>query len=154
MSNFTRMLIVEKIPGIVCVVACMASVLMGFGVGFIVFGIDETMAYADTATVYQAGAPYHDVIYYDVDRYGEYEPLEITRLPYAFNEALDNHLYLVTISDGYIVVYNSESNGGGVKMSTNTYVGALSTEDQERLLYGIRVYTDEELVRILQNYGS
>ena len=150
MNNFTKMLIAEKIPGIFCAVACMASVLIGFGVGYMVFGpIDEALAYADTKTVHQAGAPYYEAV-----NYMEYMQQEILCSPYAYDEALDIHLYVVKILDGYITVYYSEHNGGGIKVFTNIHAGALSREDQDSLIQGIRVYSEEELVRILQDYGS
>ena len=154
MNNITKMLIAEKVPGIVCAAACMASVLMGFGLGFLAFGsADENLTYADTTTVYQAGAPYYGAVNYE-----EYELPEISCVPYAYYETVDtnfdSHMYVVKAVDGYIVIYYSESNGGGVMEFTSIFAGALSMEDQQRLAEGIPVYTNEELVRILQDYGS
>ena len=150
MRNFKKMMLSEKVPWIVCAVACMASVLMGFALGFIVFGpVQQTVAYADTAAVHYLSEPYFAPInpencmppVAEYSQPAEYEPPA-------------SHLYVVTMLDGYIVVYYAEENGGGIKELTNTFAGALATEEQERLAMGIRIYTDEELARILQDYGS
>ena len=154
MDKISHFLISERIPTIVCASACMASILVGFIMGYIFFGADGNYpAYADTATVYQAGAPYLPVSYYD-----SFEPpAQQSAPPYNHpgpDDDASTHLFVVTTLDGYLVVYHADEYGGGLKEMTNTHVGALAPEELERLTIGIRIYSDEELVRILQDYGS
>ena len=61
--------------------------------------------------------------------------------------------YLVGTSNGFLAVFYGTS-GDSIKEVTTTPTTALPPEEQLRLLEGIRVYTNEELVRVLQDYGS
>ena len=154
MDKISHFLISEKIPTIVCASACMASVLVGFMMGYIFFGASaNNPVYADTTAVYQSGTPYLTVSYYD-----SFEPsAQPPSSPYVQPDpAVDtpSHLFVVTMLNGYLVVYHADEYGGGLKERTNTFVGALAPEELERLTVGIRIYSDEELVRILQDYGS
>ena len=135
----------EKIPAILCAMACMASVLMGFLLGFVFFGpLEPVPAYAGT---HYQDEPYLAEVVMPAEIY---EPVI-----HAFTEPPEErHLYIVTALDGYIVVYHAEKNGGEIKVITTTAISALGPEEQERLLAGIPIYTDEALVRILQDYGS
>ncbi|MCL1863997.1 MAG: BofC C-terminal domain-containing protein [Defluviitaleaceae bacterium] len=62
----------------------------------------------------------------------------------------DDYKFVVTSKDGVIVVYQGET----LKETTQTYINALPTEEQERLAQGIPIRTEEALVRILEDYGS
>ncbi|MCL2200111.1 MAG: BofC C-terminal domain-containing protein [Defluviitaleaceae bacterium] len=62
----------------------------------------------------------------------------------------ESYKFVVTSKDGVIVVYQ----GDRLKETTQTYVNALPIEEQERLAQGIPIYTEEALVRILEDYGS
>lgn len=61
--------------------------------------------------------------------------------------------YMVGTSNGFVAVFYGTS-GEALKEITTTPTTALPPEEQQRLLEGIRVYTNEELVRVLQDYGS
>jgi len=64
--------------------------------------------------------------------------------------------FIVTTSDGYIVVFyaSNEGKGGQIMETTSTHVGTLPPEEQDRLAHGIRVDTYEALLRLLEDYGS
>ena len=147
MNKIKKFMIAERVPAIVCTIACMASVLLGFVLGYMFFGpaAEHTLA-ADT--VYQAEAPYLAVAEL-------YEPSKAEyTLPAQDDKQKPSYLYIVTTLDGYIVVYYAEKNGGGIKEFTNTAVNALAPEEQNRLAAGIQVCSDEALARLLQDYGS
>jgi len=152
-KKIKKMLLLEKIPTIVCLLACTASVLMGFAVGYIFFGPGEyALAYGDTPSPYQAESPYLAGMPAEI-----YEPCDEPVFNYAETveeQDAPSYLYVVTTLDGYIVVYHATEYGGGIKEMTSTAVGALAPEELERLAVGIRIYTEEALARILQDYGS
>ena len=145
-----KILITERIPPIVCMTACLASVLMGFMLGYIFFVPGEyTLAYADAVTPYQMEEPYHTAAAPEI-----FYPYMLGPAESQPEEEPCSHLYVVTTLGGYLVVYHADKNGGGIKEVTSTAVGALAPEELERLKIGIRVYSDEALARILQDYGS
>jgi len=148
-------LISERIPGIVCAMACITSVILGFTIGHIVSGSGENLlAYDDAAAVYQPGTPYLAAMpeFDDLPMIGQ------APTPEYDNPVMDSpvaaHLYVVTILGEYIAIYHAEEYGGGLKEVTSTSVGALAPEEIERLATGIKIYSDEALAMILQDYGS
>ena len=146
-------LILEKVPGIVCAIACLASVFMGFVLGYVVLDTGETLlAYEDTAAVYQAVTP-HLAAVPEYNYQPEQSPTAEYNVPLVDNQT-DSYLYVVTILGGYIAIYHAEKYGGGLKEITSTAVGALAPEELERLSIGIKIYSDEALAMILQDYGS
>ena len=151
-------LVIEKIPAILCATACLASVFMGFVLGYAFSGLSEpVLAYDDTSSVYQAQAGTPPFVVIHPEPNGPYPPLpnhayEYDGLPPDSQPA--SHLYVVTIVGGYIAVYYAEENGGGLKEVTNTAVGNLAPEEKEQLMAGVKIYSDEALVMILQDYGS
>ena len=145
LNKFKRIMILEKIPGAVCAAACVASVLMGFSIGYMVFSTGEpVLAYGD------AGPPSASYISAVTPELPGVETPETTPPPPP--EA--GHMFVVTVLDGYIVIYHSQENGGGLKEVTSTIVDALAPEEQEQLKNGIKIYSEEDLARILQDYGS
>ena len=80
--------------------------------------------------------------------YTEIEAVEEPDLP--------NHKYVVTIQDGYIIVFYAAGadKATQIKTITNTSVAAFPPEEQERLTQGINVYSEDVLFRILEDYGS
>jgi len=153
LDNMKRILILEKIPAIVCAFACMASVLMGFVLGYVFFGVGEpVLAYGDTPVIYQAYAPSFTSDY-PPDSESPYSPANVYDMPII--EAQEaSHLYVVTVLGGYIAIYYAEDYGGRLKEVTSTTVGTLSPEELERLAAGIKIYSDEALALILQDYSS
>jgi len=153
-DKLKKVLFLEKIPGIVCAMACLASALAGFTVGYIFLVPGEPLVvYGDTAAVYQPGVPYLAA----VPELNAPLP-ELNQEPvhnnFTAEDPVASHLYIVTILGGYIAIYHAEAYGGGLKEVTSTAIGALAPEEQERLAEGIKIYTEEALAMILQDYGS
>jgi len=151
MAKFKKVLLSDKIPGILCAFACIISVAAGFGLGYVYFErVHEpsTVYAAEAIYSYQADNPFVASIPLDM-----YEPA-IAEYHHPPEEETVSHLYVVTTLDGYIVVYHSMENGGGILELTSTSVCMLAPEELELLNAGIRIYTDEALARILQDYGS
>ena len=148
-----RALVSEKIPGIVCAMACITSVILGFTIGYVISGPGEILyAYDDTTTVYQPGMPYLATM-------PEFNDLLVeSQVPEYDNPVVvgpvATHLYVVTILGDYIAIYHAEEYGGGLKEVTSTSIGALAPEELERLAVGIKIYSEEALAMILQDYGS
>ncbi len=66
----------------------------------------------------------------------------------------DQH-YIVSDLDGYVAVfYETPINGTRLKEMTNTPIIALSQVEQNRLKEGIYISGKEELIKILEDYGS
>ena len=152
LKKIQKALITEKIPAILCAAACLASVSMGFVLGYAFFGSEPILAYGDTTAEYHASAPPLAVVcVYDAPIIQS--PAQATDEP-AEGGQVATHLYVVTILGGYIAVYHSEESGGGLKEVTTTAVGTLAPEELERLQAGIKIYSDKALALILQDYGS
>jgi hypothetical protein len=65
------------------------------------------------------------------------------------------HRYVLSIFDGYVTVFFAAENGKQeIMQKTSTPVSVLSEEEQHRLADGIKIVNDEQLARILQDYGS
>ena len=60
--------------------------------------------------------------------------------------------YKLGTDHGFVAVFYAESHA--LKERTKTPASALSPEEHERLTNGIYIYTEEQLVRALQDYGS
>ena len=150
-DKIKKTLFLEKIPMIVCMMACVTSIFFGFTLGYVFLGQGESLVvYADTAH-----NPPESIHLAEINS----EPHNRENPPQAYSSPMpvthnDSYLYLVTALDGYIVVYYAMENGGGLKEVTSTAIGALALEEQERLKAGIRIYSDEALALILQDYGS
>jgi len=117
---------------------CILSALVGIGAGYVIAGTLQASAMASRA------------------EYGNYFATEIEPAipePEAYASEPE-HRYLVTAQDGYIVVYNMNNPGQDAREVTTTTINALDREEQERLIEGIRIYSEEALVRILEDYGS
>lgn len=129
---------------------CVLSALLGISLGYLVFGPIQASAMAGRESLRDS-----DEILYDAELASfsfHIDEMYHTSTP-EFSE--EGHRYLVTAQDGYIVVYDLIS-GGKIQSPevTSTTIDSLDPEEQARLLGGIRVYTDEALVRILEDYGS
>ena len=63
--------------------------------------------------------------------------------------------YTVGILNGYIAVfYDEEVDGSRVKEQTEIPIDALSEDEMSRLTAGIRVIGEEQLLKVLEDYGS
>lgn len=63
--------------------------------------------------------------------------------------------YILGEYEGYIAVfYQKEINGVNLKEITDTPVNSLSEEEQARLREGIRIEGNDELMKVLEDYGS
>ena len=74
--------------------------------------------------------------------------------PPAYNS---NPRYILRTDHGFITVFyiqNGQDQPLTIKERTNTPASSLSPEEKKRLSDGIYIYTEEQLVRLLQDYGS
>jgi hypothetical protein len=63
--------------------------------------------------------------------------------------------YVVGVLDGQIAVfYKNPVNGSSIKEITSSPVSALPREEQQKLLDGVEVGSEAELMQMLQDYGS
>ena len=147
LKKIKRALITEKIPTIVCVAACLVSVLMGFVMGYMFTVQGEySLVYAEAPMPYVAAA--------NPEPYTPSSTPPPQYVPPVLEAITPSHLYVVTTTNGYLAIYHAEKNGGGLKELTTTTVCTLSPEEQELLAKGIRIYSEEALARLLQDYGS
>ncbi|MCL2605079.1 MAG: hypothetical protein FWD90_11430 [Defluviitaleaceae bacterium] len=124
--------------------SCFISVLLGIGFGYLLFGGASV-----NASIYPGTAVYSTVPAVS----GTINEI-LPAVQSGNDDELPNHRYVVTVVDGYITVFYADHNGGRIKEATTTPANALPAADIERLQEGIRIYTEEALARILQDYGS
>jgi hypothetical protein len=63
--------------------------------------------------------------------------------------------YTIGVLDGYVTVfYDEEINGSRIKEQTEIPVDALSEDELLRLVTGIRVVGEEQLLKVLEDYSS
>jgi hypothetical protein len=133
----------EKKMYVFIIGSCVLSILLGIGFGYLLFG----------------GA-YVNANIYTGSRTNEAVPAvsgtvsEVAAAVAETGEVLTPHRYVVTVVDGYITVFYADHAGGNVKEVTTSPAYILPPADIERLQEGIRIYTEEALARILQDYGS
>jgi predicted neutral ceramidase superfamily lipid hydrolase len=128
--------------------ACVLSILLGVSFGYLIFSGTTVNAniYAHTkagATVPVVSGSVNEVVSAVASATGE-----------AVYPNTDSYRYIVTVVDGYVTVFYADHFGGTMKEMTNLPANALPVSDIERLTEGIRIYTEEALERILQDYGS
>ena len=136
----------EKLKIIAVIFAtCATSSLVGFGLGYFVSGgISLTAganAYAPERLTELPGAEY--VSYMDFE-----EETALDDSPAISNA--EEHKFIVTSRNGSLVVYSA----GAEAEVHDVAVDALPDADRERLEHGIYANTEEELARILEDYGS
>jgi len=154
-NKIRKALVSEKIPAVVCAMACLVSVLMGFTIGYLfVYPSEPLLAYGDTATVYKSGTPHMATVYEFANPPAQYPETVYEEPVLESEDPVASHIYVVTIWGGYIAIYHAQGYGGGLIEVTSTAVGMLAPEELERLAEGIKIYSDEDLARILQDYGS
>jgi len=132
---------------------CIVSALVGIGLGYLVVGPVQASAMANRDAHVNAYATY------EIEPTADFAPEQAQDYLAAHEETDDEstHRYLVTAIDGYIVIYDmtpEDKSGGQSREITSTTIDSLSPEEQARLLGGIRIYSEEALVRILEDYGS
>ena len=155
MDKLKKYFFAEKIPALVGIMACIASLFIGFGLGYVFFRGEYTLVYADAAAPYQADAANMTAIDTEHHILKEILPKPICNQPNHYEQEEEpSYLYVVTTLDGYIAIYYAEEQGGGLKEITSTSISALGQEELARLAIGIRIYSEESLVRLLQDYGS
>jgi hypothetical protein len=126
------------------VVFCAVSAVAGIALGYFIFG---PMGVSAGITDYD----YSGEVAEYTQRYSirAYEPI----YEVAENPVEPTHNYILTVNNGYIVVLHA-GDDPTIKEITPTPVNALPPEEQERLAQGIHIYTEEALIRILEDYGS
>jgi len=138
----------NKYEHFIAIGLCAFSAVIGLLIGYLFF---EPSSFAEAANT-QDGYLQQDVSIEDVGIElfsSSEEMLLVPELP-----PQPAHLYVLTSQDGYIIVRYAEGNGEGIRTITSTPVTSLAWEEQERLADGIRIYTEEALIRILEDYGS
>ena len=68
-----------------------------------------------------------------------------------------NPRYILRTDHGFVTVFyihNGQDQPLSIKERTRTPASALSPEERKRLSDGIYIYTEEQLLRLLQDYGS
>ena len=123
---------------------CVLSAAAGLTFGYFVIG---PIGVSAQERAYYAGYPEPAVPAYNYDFPDPYDDA----LPIADDDA-PVHNFLVTSRDGLIIVYHADESH--VKEITSIPVNALPEAEQARLAEGIRIYTEEALFRILEDYGS
>ena len=77
--------------------------------------------------------------------------LEIT-IADTIIEQEDSPRYLLSTDHGFVAVFYVQDKT--LKERTRTPASALPFDERQRLLRGIPIYTEEQLTRLLQDYGS
>ena len=63
--------------------------------------------------------------------------------------------YVLGVKDNYVAVYHRSKTGTvSLKEITATPIGALSLEEQNKLISGINVQNEDQLAKMLEDYGS
>jgi len=146
------------------------SALLGIGIGYLVFGPLHTATiiseqpqsvYYQSDNTMLAGLMYDETLLCSSEQfYAHYycmtdEEAESVIMEETGIEEVPN--FIITSYEGYIAIFHFENNGKlewQLHEITTTPVSGLSREEQEQLIVGIPVNTQEELTRILQDYGS
>ena len=81
-----------------------------------------------------------------------FSPLEVHLRQSA---QLDSIEFVIGVHEGFIAVfYNDADDQHSIKEMTNRPITALAEEEQKRLLEGIKVLGNEELIRALEDFSS
>ncbi|MCL2839673.1 MAG: BofC C-terminal domain-containing protein [Defluviitaleaceae bacterium] len=135
----------------VLITICTISALTGIGLGYFFFGPATISASESTSAVKYEVFPKYIPIDSEPELMQAYSTINPTPEPLP----IPSHLFVVSIYDGYIAVYHSAPEGKGIlKEVTTTKINALPLIEQVRLEQGINIYTEEALIRILEDYGS
>lgn len=62
--------------------------------------------------------------------------------------------YIIGIKDGYVAVFFYDGRKKSLKELTNTPIESLSLEDKNRLEKGIKIFDEDKLIAIMQDYES
>jgi len=138
----------EKLKQFIITLIVVSIVFLCVGAGYMVRG-QVYVPGSDTAN-HENVADYRPQYTSHDDMYLEMAPETAVQSPaYA-------HKYVVTSANGYIVVHYASYEGKASHLRTITNIPTcpLALEELERLQLGIHVYTEEELFRILEDYGS
>lgn len=69
--------------------------------------------------------------------------------------AAAGHRYVLSLFDGYVAVFSASGEAATDVMEvTGTPASALSPDERRRLTTGIKIFSEDQLARILQDYGS
>lgn len=124
--------------------ACAASILAGVAVGFALSSSTGAGSYQPVRVQAAVQEDLRDEVY-DVATYTGNFAGDVSLF------SPPEYLYVVTADNGFIIVLHA---AGGVAERTTIPVARLPAGDRELVYEGIRIYTDEALVRILQDLGS
>lgn len=144
----------EKRGMLMLIGACTISALLGIGMGYLVFGPIGFSAQINGHVGQYAPASEPEFLLADFDIFSDSYATNPPDYP-VVQSPESYHRFLVTSHDGYIAVYHTDGDGSNELMEvTTTRTNALPLVEQQRLAHGIRIYTEEALIRILEDYGS
>jgi hypothetical protein len=123
--------------------ACTLSAFIGIMLGFFVLGSIGVSATMTEPEMLSIGKP----------EYADYSIPTVTEYRNEPEVREAGHSFILGSKDGYIAVYYA-GDTPEIKEMTFTPINALPIEEQERLAQGIHIYTEEALVRILEDYES
>lgn len=116
--------------------------------------LGETDTAEESAPYFMIDLTFEDLQkYYDDWQVTYFSPEKVVMRKDVYDER--NQRYIVGEKNGYITVfYENDKDGEIVREITSILVSALPEEEQKRLADGITVIGDENLIKILQDYGS
>jgi hypothetical protein len=126
------------------VFTCTVSALLGISLGYFVFGPMGVSARTDEYVLAEKFSGKQAYVNYDY---------KVSHIEAEQNTPEFAHGFIVTSRDGVVVVYHA-GEPPEIMEVTIIPVNAFPQEEQERLSEGIRIYTEEALFRILEDYGS
>ncbi|MCL2047791.1 MAG: hypothetical protein FWG87_03585 [Defluviitaleaceae bacterium] len=126
--------------------AGVSCVMLGVMLGYFIFG--PVGAFASVGNLFQRDEPQGFI------QYEESVPMSAP-IAKPEEEKKDEPSFIVTANNGYIVVYQTHAgNAPELRETTPAPINALPYEEQERLALGIRVYSEDALMRLLEDYDS
>ena len=130
----------------------MVAAVAGLSFGYFIIGPLGVSALGSENHV-QADASFPAYVNYDSPTVPRYPHADAPAAPIETAEESQHnaHTFVVTSHDGMVVIYNAAES---TTEFTNIPANALPEADQERLANGINVYSEEALMRILEDYGS
>lgn len=89
--------------------------------------------------------------------FSEWNVISFTEEEVVIRREVENRisrLYTLGIQDDFIAIFHGANLGTNLKELTDIHAGRLPDEEIERLREGVPVYTQDELIRRLEDYSS
>jgi len=140
------------------------SAVTGAAAGYTIAGggPESSIKSSQESSIESSGRPLIESIELPVHYLGSASPSALSVHPNRQNHHAPsvyspNPRYVLRTDRGFVTVFyiqNEQDQPFTLKERTRTPTSALSPEEQKRLSDGIYIYTDEQLIRILQDYDS